>query len=504
MLAFRSITSRLATVLLLAIAAAPAASQIPKREGCNLARLPGVVWWGTDTTLAFDRLAAYAAPIFWFSPDEPLIQGQEGPAIRVPEPLPGGDSVDHPVVYYQVEQALSRSAALVPGFTLDSTNRGASTLNLARTQALQISYLAYFPTEAGLGAHDHDIEPVEMKLLVVRSDSKTVRELAGSDCKAGRYILAVTRVTGKAHGLVWFWNVLNVDEFTVFPTTLLVEEGKHALATDKNGDGYFTKGYDVNVRVNDAWGVRDIMRTGMLFSGGYESYMTKVRRPEHRVLPPLPDDSPLRRGLAARTARQPAAVYELRQFPGLEAAHDDPQLIKLMHEKVRARPDSGSVNDIKQVRSFVEEGALVKSLGVSYRADGNSGISFSFPFFVVKHLQDPMTGGYIVQRMYFRGPNLRDFGWMGLYTPSASRWIDTYLAAGGERAAEDLPGGGVSKEWHFVFETGLKFRVNVEESPFKFLGHLTPYWGLRMGLQNRGFFDIDRLRYVIEVGAGSF
>ena len=36
---------------------------------------------------------------------------------------------------------------------------------------------------------------------------------------------------------------------------------RHGLATDKNGDGVFTPGYDVN----DAWCVRDIIRTGMLY-----------------------------------------------------------------------------------------------------------------------------------------------------------------------------------------------------------------------------------------------
>ncbi len=54
---------------------------------------------------------------------------------------------------------------------------------------------------------------------------------------------------------------------------------QQGLATDKNGDGVFTPGYDVNVRINDAWGVRDIIRTGMLFSGGFEGWMAKVRRP---------------------------------------------------------------------------------------------------------------------------------------------------------------------------------------------------------------------------------
>ena len=40
--------------------------------------------------------------------------------------------------------------------------------------------------------------------------------------------------------------------------TLLVEEGKHAVAPDRNADGVYTPGYDVNKRIKDAWGVRDV------------------------------------------------------------------------------------------------------------------------------------------------------------------------------------------------------------------------------------------------------
>jgi hypothetical protein len=32
----------------------------------------------------------------------------------------------------------------------------------------------------------------------------------------------------------------------------------------------------------------------------------------------------------------------------------------------------------------------------------------------------------------------------------------------------------------------------------------TDFWGIRMGLKNRGFWDIERLTYVFEIGAGSF
>ena len=55
-----------------------------------------------------------------------------------------------------------------------------------------------------------------------------------------------------------------------------------------------------------------------------------------------------------------------------------------------------------------------------------------------------------------------------------------------------------------VTQMGMKFRAQIGRSPLKFLGFLTDFWGFRAGIKNYGFFDIDRLTYVIEIGAGSF
>jgi hypothetical protein len=55
-----------------------------------------------------------------------------------------------------------------------------------------------------------------------------------------------------------------------------------------------------------------------------------------------------------------------------------------------------------------------------------------------------------------------------------------------------------------VFETGIKYRININETPLKVLHHLTDYWGVRLGLKTRGFPSVDRLGFVFEIGAGSF
>ena len=85
-----------------------------------------------------------------------------------------------------------------------------------------------------------------------------------------------------------------MDASARLPLHILVEEGKHASCTDRNADGQFTPGYDGTERVNDAWGVRDTLGTGRFFTGDYKAWMTKIRRDDTRIFPPLPPDSPLR------------------------------------------------------------------------------------------------------------------------------------------------------------------------------------------------------------------
>ena len=492
-------------------AALPAQAQSGRR--CDFSAVPGVVWFGTDTQMTVARMAQYMAPIFWFSPDEPSLLRAEGPDIRTPEPFPGQSVPERPVVYYQLDRLLGRPNATGPAYERNAADPGSSTIVLPNVAVLFLSYLAYFEVEEGLGAHPHDIEPAEFRATVLPHTWSGFSEWipGGAECDEPTFVLGVTRTSAKAHGLVWFWNVLETDVYTSFPMHLLVEEGKHALATDKNGDGIFTPGYDVNRRINDAWGTRDIIRTGRLVSGGYQQWMTKVRRPEHRIFPPLPDDSPLRADLRRRVGEMPHVVYELRPFPSPEFAAADPALHHLVENQyIDNWPVEASLNDAKQWGKSLEEGAVLKSLSIAalftgdLAGDFDGGLSFVFPALIVKHIEEPMTGGYIVNRMYLKDVGLRDFGWQLMYTPSASRWFDTYLSAGAEYDENEPAPGEVTTRWDFVAETGFKFRVNVTKTPIKFLTFFTDYWGLRAGVKNVGFPDISRLTYVLEFGAGSF
>lgn len=484
--------------------------QAPAPARCDYSRVPGAVWWGAQRRMTLAQFAQYAAPVYWFSPDEPTLNEQEGMGIRVPAALPFEEQPDAPVVYYQYNEIGVRLDADGPGYIPDATGHGNALLDLRNVVAFNLKYIAYFPSEEGLGGHQHDVEPAEFRIWVLPSTADALREY-GVECDEDLYVIIVQRVTGEAHGLEWYFNILNVNEYSVFPFTLIVEEGKHAMCTDQNGDGYFTPGFDVNARVNDAWGVRDIIRQGALFTGGYEAWMAKVRRPEHRVFPPLPQDSPLRGALSEDGVYAPEnAVYELRPFPPAAAAGDDELLHHKMAEKESVGwPKLAVVRSAKEAYQWADAGLALKSFAISLRADGDLGLSFVFPLLIVKNVEDPMTGGFLVHRMYLKDTGLRDFGWMLMYTPSASRWIDTYLAAGVEFDDNDISppptdpdAPTTSKSTDFVMETGLKFRVNITKSPLKFLSFLTEFMGFRAGIKNTGFFDISRLTYVFEFGAG--
>ncbi len=507
----------------LMLAAAVAATSLSAQSGgrlaparavaqgrCDYSHLPGVVWWGTQREMTIEQFAAYAAPIFWFSPDEPTLDDLEGKDIRIPAALPFERQVDAPVVYYQYNDIGLRADQEGQGFVPDSADFGNSMLDLQRVIALNIKYIAYFPREEGLGGHEHDVEPTEFRIWVLPNTGEVIPEY-GVPCDESMFLIGVQRVTAEAHGLEWYFNVLDVDEYTKFPMTLIAEEGKHGMCTDKNGDGYYTPGFDVNVRRNDAWGVRDIIRGGTLFTGKFESWMAKVRVPEHRVFPPLPPDSPLRAAHTENGEYAPDnAIYELRPFPAAAEAGDDELLHHKMAEKEKIGwPELDEVTSREQLSRWVDAGLALKSFAISLRADGDLGVSFVFPLLILKNVEDPMSGGFLVHRMYLKDKGLRDFGWMLMYTPSASRWIDTYFAAGVEFDKEDVsppptdPDAATTfVQTDFVLETGLKFRVNITKSPLKFLSFLTEFMGFRAGIKNKGFFDINRLTYVLEFGAG--
>jgi len=472
------------------------------------------VWFGPERQITLQQLASYAAPIFWFSPDEPSMEDRSGKGVRVPQPLPFEDAPDAPVVYYQFNVIYQRPEGDGPGYLYQQGDKANSIIDLHNIAAINLKYIAYFAEEEGLGGHAHDVEPVEFRLWIGRSGSDGLEEELEEEgysvqCDEPMFVIGVSRISAEAHGLQWFWNVLETDKYTLFPFTLTVEEGKHGLCTDKNSDGVYTPGYDVNVRINDAWGLRDIIRGGTLFTGKYEAWMAKNRRPEHRVFPPLPEDSPARKAYVERNPLDGGeyapdnATYELRPFPSSDLAGDDALLHEKMSEKEEPDwPDTPEMSDVASFDRWLSEGTALKSLAISARYDGHLGFSWVFPLFVIRNFEEPLSGGWLVNRMYLTGESLSTFGWQIMHMPSASRWFDTYVAGGIEFFQVADTGGTTTRSNAAVVEVGAKLRANITKSPFKFLSFLTDYMGVRAGVLSRGVPNINNLRWVFEIGAG--
>ena len=472
---------------------------------CDFSRDPRIIWFGTQHTMTIQEIASYCAPVFWFSPDEPTLYDAEGKDIRIPDPLPFEEDLDSPVVYYQYNRILSWEGAEGQPYIEDPNDKSRSIIDMRYAVVANLKFIAYFHKEEGFGGHPHDVEPTEFKILIGRSNDDYIKEHHPEiQCDEVVYYILIAQVIAEAHGLQWYFNTLDVDDYTKFPMHLLVEEGKHAMCTDKNSDGYYTPTYDVNRYVNDAWGCRDIIRSGALFTGSYQAWMTKVRRDEHRVFPPLPEDSYLRKKLSVDGVYAPDnAVYELRPFPSSELAEDDALLKHKMEEKeAPGWPEVKENTSLKKLDDLVGEGRVIKSLSLSIMYDGDLGFSFAFPLFIIKNFEDPMAGGFVVHRMYFKDKKLQDFGWMLLYTPSASRWVDGYFACGVDWDTEEVSEGVFDTDTEFVVESGIKFRVNMTKTPLKFMSFLWEFGGLRIGVKNKGAFEIESLQYVVEFGGG--
>jgi hypothetical protein len=230
-----------------------------------------------------------------------------------------------------------------------------------------------------------------------------------------------------------------------------------------------------------------------------------VRQPQDRIFPPLPKDNRHREQYVEDGLYAPDNVqYDLRPWPPLAPALAyDPELERFVD---KGHPDWPELEDdatLEQLVDWVDTEYFAKSLSISARYDGDLGVSFVFPLFVLKNFYVSATGGWLVNRIYLKDEGLRDFGWNVIYTSSASRWFDGYFSAGLEVDEYDVPGGTDSRTG-FVTETGIRLRGTVAHSPVKFLSFLSDFLGVRAGIRYHGFESFDEIGYVVEFGAGSF
>ncbi len=464
--------------------------------------LPGTILRTNQNTFSFDSLAILSAPILWFSPDEPNLLDEEE-KIQLPNTFPFDQPSGVPVVYYKIKRIYSTQKR-VRLRTAETRELRSSNIDLSKISSYEIEYYCYYNEETGLGGHPHDIESVAFQIQVNHHP----------DCTEHKYSMDVKRVVARAHGLYWFENALNVDDQTVFPVSILVEEGKHANCTDKNADGIYTPGFDVTEKVNDAWGVRDIISTGKLFSGGFQGWMAKERTPKSILLPPKSDVNESIDKIRERfPGNKMNTRYVIRQFPDMPSDLKDKTLIKKINEKRHKNWPKliTGVHPDQTILRLSKDNKLRNKWGISYRFDNQSAFSFSAPLLLFRHVEAPMTGGWFYNKLYtgdgdsFGNELSTLFGHQIQHTNSASRWIDSYMGFGYEWVDVDYELGSTEIKTYLVTEIGMKIRLNITKTPLKFLKVLgTDYWGIRFGWKNLGFSPFEYSGFVVEIGAGAF
>ena len=490
-------------VLLACLGPSLASAEVPEDvdQEYALASMGGIVWSGADSLMSLYALAAYCAPVLWFSPDEPLFWELNTRHITIPASLPFDEPVDSAVVYYKAIEVLEREGSdgrtIIPASTKCDYK-----INLNHVRHIHLQYMFYYPDERGMGSHAHDLEMADFSIHVRH--------------EGGINRLEVSQVLARAHGVVWYFNTLATTDDTEFPMTLLVEEGKHASCTDRNGDGYYSPGYDVNQRVNDAWGCRDILSTGTMFTAKYQSWMTKVRPLESRIVPPLPYDSHIYPYFKNhyRFRKQEFTQYQLRPFPewsdisydGIEHADFLKRIIE--DKDYPSWPVHLEDTEFRKLGRTLYDDAFTRSYGLGYRYDGFSKIYLTFPFLIIRNLEAPVIGGWFAwtvdANLGTLNGDFQRFGQRLMYTPSASRWLDTYGAIGYEYQYHDLPDTSFYKT-DFVFEIGLKIRGSIAKTPMSSLKYLgTDFWGIRVGIRTYGFHDFKTTRFIGEIGTGAF
>ena len=207
------------------------ALELARLRGVDPAEIPPTNIRPPTEPLTFGELAAHCAPVLWFSPDEPLLDGLVRPGeINLPLPFPFEEDTGQPVVYYRLRNVIYGRDDVSEIPALPRAND--TEINFDQVSAVDLDFFFYYPSEEGLGGHVHDVEAVEMKIAIYRQ----------KECQECRYGVVVALVNAKAHGILWYDNTLEVDRYTHFPMTILVEEGKHDELIERPG-GYYRELY---------------------------------------------------------------------------------------------------------------------------------------------------------------------------------------------------------------------------------------------------------------------
>ena len=434
----------------------------------------GLLVWRGSEPLTLSAIAHLVAPVLWFSPDEPLrLEGRAVPQ-RHPADREAGDAV----VYYQ-----ARSIRLHGDSRVDTPAHQDPEF-FDKVDSVAIRFYFYYERDFGVGQHAHDLEVVEMELSLN----------VASRCRE----LMVRRVTGFAHGTDWYSNELEIEADTRMPITVLVEEGKHASAPDRNADGQYTPGYDVNRRITDAWGIRDVLGSGHLVAGAYEASMAKPRKSTDRVAPPAATNRCVTSALSSleqagadidRYVLRPAWSVPVGVPPGPE-----PERLQRMMRAHRFGsaypPDQYQFELLKELADpLTGTTSIIPAIGA--RWDRRVGVSIQLRGADLRQV-------YVVPKINWVG---HDVGVQALFTRSAARVYSPYASLGLAREHLSFNGAPTSPNWNATTELGVKFRTRVEgRQRLLSLGY--QFAGVRVGIGYSGFKTVKLTRMIVEVGPG--
>jgi hypothetical protein len=525
-----------------------------------------VLWSASDNEeLTLKLLTCRAAAVLWFSPNEPLLR----PTPRLlPEAIFPEEQPTDGTVYVRIrrlefngetargderrkfEERLSTDAV----WSDPVVRAGANSQNgdLSKLCRVFVRYMYYFSRDDGVGSHPHDLESSEavIKFEPCRGE--------GANGQPKQVVLET--VTTSAHGAGWYTSILDITKADGFqlPPALLVEEGKHATTPDRDRDGVYRPNYDVNVNVNDAWGIRDVLSTKRLGGFSFRADMNTTRAGRGlRVFPKHCASRPTRCVNVAYPATEPLATYVLKASPQhslctgsstsagtnlrnqIETAEGLPALKQAMDQATgtdkegkkkayeAAKERSGRLEDLLDEKGFCTskpefryEGDTETNLktflwkispgprseygyqnaaqrmSFAYRNDEGLGMSGIVPF----GAEMPYFGGWIIGKVNIQRIKLGDdgrrwkFGYDVVYSPSASRVVDWYVALGLDSDPRD---GEDARVHRAAEEIGLRLR-----GQRAFLG--IRFWGARFGIRANSFGHPTNVRFITEVGAGSW
>jgi hypothetical protein len=504
------VITRIALALLCTIGGVVSAADDIPIPGGPL-EMGGVIWKGPEDSLPQQLIAERAAPILWFSPDEPLLFESVRP---FPSRLPCDQQTTEPVVYFRIARAIGRGKDESLAGPLDP-------IPLAKVRSLDLVYYFYYLKDIGGGCHVNDLESALFRIQVEDE---------------GPFVLRITQVMGAAHGHLLYSNELDLRRGSAgrdasLPITLLIEEGKHATCPDRNADGRYTPGYDVNRLATDAWGIRDVFGTGLVGRSSYEASMTKTRAPAGRLGPRTQ-----RPALWAQSERSglgpPDADYLLRPVPADCGRYRDEA--KAPGERCRRMSLANKMRDehfgeppeLGTASLWSKVGAVLKQIPKSFSVRAQEGFRYLGYSVILPISADlPLFGGYVGikasgmvverrpkvdnwrslsarERQQIFEDRTQERGWFRAYpatvdytftyTPSRARRVDWYGSAGvsATLSFDDLRFSG----WRPTLEGGLQLRQQVEAIK-------VPFFVLSVGAQWR---DARGWSSVVEIRLGAY